>query len=771
MDIDEVLSEQPKDLLSLFDITPEQFPWRDSRPEEIQSRRSLMSKELFFDILLEVGGITNPETVYPPTDVVSLRHLLDVLAGATYDSMKRDCLVFYLLKWHGDGREMKYADDKCISPHYVAIADAYWHLDTGVNLRRAISLLSDARIVKDYSSKIIETLMLSKESNLLLLKYVRTCKPALTERQDIKAYFLAIAESNMMEAWQYQRTFQEKSDTRDQLIRDLLEWSVTPTPRVNPITQLLSLPFSSYEESVVQNYAVTPPSHISAPSIANLRDLVCVRMIQSCKYTEAVKFDRRFPTRSSTSKGTWSAQRRRMVAEILAALPASERVMLEQEVERQEPIQSKLPSLGSAGSWSSISGGSDLGMSWEHVGPKAKDSNVRIAPRPSNGVASPATPSIFDRSKTRPGRQSIAQVVSSSSSNLAMSQSIFTPGASTSSANRQPPPLSAQSTLLSQSTSQPLSFSSQLSFSPSAFTLSSSTNNLHTSQLPQLAASSSTATVNGTPKSNAFMTRNAFYEPPTVERPAVNGFHIAPEETEVQTDRRSPELQPAQKEEERPVNGDDSAVERQPSMQKSMEMDGGPGESDREDLGYSLFGTAEPTQPKPKRTSKKPSGRTRGRSQQQMPPGAFVPDSDEEQPTAPVAKAAPVRPPPPAQTHDAGKKRNTRKRAASPDQSPKLSIPGALFSEEEDDEDDDDIGPLPPKPMRGSRKGGRSSKTSSRASSVHEDDVETGRTVRRSSRLSTASSPTEAKASSRPRKSTRTTGAGATATGRSTKKR
>lgn len=93
-----------------------------------------MSNELFFDILLELGGIEEPHSLYPPVDVDSLQRLLDAIDGASYDSMKRDCLVYYLLKWHGDKRELNFADRKCISPHYVAIADAYWHLDTGVNL-------------------------------------------------------------------------------------------------------------------------------------------------------------------------------------------------------------------------------------------------------------------------------------------------------------------------------------------------------------------------------------------------------------------------------------------------------------------------------------------------------------------------------------------------------------------------------------------------------------------------------------------------------------
>lgn len=93
-----------------------------------------MSGTLFFDQLLNGGGINATDTLYPPEDIDSLRQLLDAVEGASYDSMKRDCLVYYLLKEHGDKRELRYADVKCISPQYSSLADAYWHLDTGVNL-------------------------------------------------------------------------------------------------------------------------------------------------------------------------------------------------------------------------------------------------------------------------------------------------------------------------------------------------------------------------------------------------------------------------------------------------------------------------------------------------------------------------------------------------------------------------------------------------------------------------------------------------------------
>ena len=93
-----------------------------------------MSGTLFFDILLQPGGILDPPSVYPPEDAHALKNLLDAIENASYDDMKRNCLIYYLLKQGQDGRETGYVSEKMISPHYVAIADAYWFLDMGLKL-------------------------------------------------------------------------------------------------------------------------------------------------------------------------------------------------------------------------------------------------------------------------------------------------------------------------------------------------------------------------------------------------------------------------------------------------------------------------------------------------------------------------------------------------------------------------------------------------------------------------------------------------------------
>ncbi len=93
-----------------------------------------MSDVLIFDILLASGGIRNTDTIYPPTDVHSLQLLLKAIEESTYDVLKKECLIYFLLKWHHDGRDQIFKVRKCLPAQFVALADAYWFLDTGLDV-------------------------------------------------------------------------------------------------------------------------------------------------------------------------------------------------------------------------------------------------------------------------------------------------------------------------------------------------------------------------------------------------------------------------------------------------------------------------------------------------------------------------------------------------------------------------------------------------------------------------------------------------------------
>lgn len=97
---------------------------------------------------------------------------------------------------------------------------------TNAVVQKAVSLLSDARIVKEYSSKVIGTLWLEDTRSHLVLRYVKTCSPVLKENEDLKRYIYALANRNFIDAWQFQRTYPENDKTREFLIRQVLTWAL-----------------------------------------------------------------------------------------------------------------------------------------------------------------------------------------------------------------------------------------------------------------------------------------------------------------------------------------------------------------------------------------------------------------------------------------------------------------------------------------------------------------------------------------------------------------
>jgi len=169
-------ASQSSQFINYFDVS-NNFAWRETRLTEIEQRRALLGDTLIFDFLLLHGGIQKPDGFYPPSDVSALQQLLGAIEASHYDTLKKECLVYYLLKWHQDGREGRFQLDRCIPPHFAALADAYWLLDTGANVpvRRGTvvcSALTQAR--RSLRCPFFQTHVLIKNTSQ------KFCKPSLS---------------------------------------------------------------------------------------------------------------------------------------------------------------------------------------------------------------------------------------------------------------------------------------------------------------------------------------------------------------------------------------------------------------------------------------------------------------------------------------------------------------------------------------------------------------------------------------------------------------
>ncbi|KAG5641726.1 hypothetical protein DXG03_004317 [Asterophora parasitica] len=716
-----------------------------------------MDDKFIFDILLTSGGIEKPDTLFPPRDVDDLIELLRAIEDSVYDILKKECLVYYLLKWHKDGREERLQIDRCIPPQFTALADAYWHLDAGVNIPRAVSILSDNRLNREYASKIIHAISICPTPAPLIVQYVRTAKPLLTAPQDVWTYTLALAESSLLEAWQFQGTFGEGEEIRAQLLEKLLEWSISPSPHAKALAILLSLPLSRFEEEFLHKYALKPPKSLSLQSIATLRDLICVRLIQSGRYADAVKADHQFAASTLNESKTHAAERRNMVKELYEALPRADRTLLDAELEGTDPlkpivVQASVPPPKATPMKNGINGDASISMSlsqsWEEV--------PRTVPLPSltNGRAPPPRTAgpLFGGPQL---------------------------GASTSSAAAPLIPVSTTS-VLSSSQSFPLSsLSSSTSAKPRMSLGSQKQPFFHgastgsKSKPLQFDFQASTSTSSASRKPNAFYTppvqqqQNGGQKRPFEDLAASTGSgkgldidHHEDEDADMEVDHATPKSGKPQQQHE----SEDEEEEPQPEQRRQRERE----------LGFSIFGNG-PTAPKPP-LPKKSSRSSRlsvaaapappePKLSRRAPPGAFHVSDDEgeeeQEEEEPISAPAPAPERISARTRRSTRttttaaaephsktKRNTREEEADLGR----SLPGSLMDEDRDEEEEeydeaeDRVAPLrePSPPPRRARLPARRSTT---PSDFADEDGEAGvKTRRRSSRLSTAGSPPQRRA-------------------------
>ncbi|KAI0355998.1 hypothetical protein OH77DRAFT_1589487 [Trametes cingulata] len=776
MDVDMSMSAEG-DVLQYFDLSEEQFAWRSPRPKEIEVRRAHMSDMLIFDILLTSGGIRHPDTLFPPTDKDSLERLLDAIRHSTYDTLKQDCLIYFLLKWHQDGREEEFREKRCILPQFAALADAYWHLDSGINVARAVSLLSDKRLNRDYPSKILQALALAEDASTLIRTYVRTANPLLTEPDDIDAYAIALAESSLMEAWMYQRSFSEVSDTRKRLVQKILDWCLTPKPRLNALTHLLAFPFSPYEQSLVHSYALDPPQHVPAASVPVIQDLVCVRLVQSGQHAAAIKLDRQFSSiPRGGDKGQKVAQeRRQMLDELMAAMPASERYLLELELE--DFSQGRGMKMSDSVSLAKPNGKSaDLSMSWEHIAPPTVNGTSKApvapptlpipqrsnaprfggAPPPMSATNAPFT-SISRSGPAIPSTTSGLQMPKPPSGPLLFggfsTQPAGNAGASTGSLFGKP-----------KSSGAPAN-TSLFGRGPSLFDVAGSANSAPNAfyQPPASAGQkrsmfgSLNASANSRPAAplSAFasLSSQSASQSKTAHGAADTSIH-GPHDADISM---LSELSDAE-------SGQDASMSRaEPADDTREEEDSAAG------FTSSVFGNVPSAETRPIATSTG-SRIARTETEVKMPPGAFLPDDgnddEEDQPEESVSasrtrggrqthasasasasvsgsartRAQALRSPSPEQASSYTSARSTRASGKIKDKDLGRSIPGSLMDDDDDDdeeqEEEDVVAPLPqPTPARRTARKSRASNGSTASQSV-----EAPRVTRRSSRLSAVSS-------------------------------
>ncbi|KIM24827.1 hypothetical protein M408DRAFT_37047, partial [Serendipita vermifera MAFF 305830] len=126
--------------------------------------------------------------------------------------IKRACLIYYLLAWWDNEAHLKYSENMRLASQFTELTHAHFLFDIGFTANAA-SLLCTPLITAEPAlvQKVFHALSISTDADpsVLILRYARMAKPELKPQEVLFSYVDALAKINFMEAWSYQRTFQD----------------------------------------------------------------------------------------------------------------------------------------------------------------------------------------------------------------------------------------------------------------------------------------------------------------------------------------------------------------------------------------------------------------------------------------------------------------------------------------------------------------------------------------------------------------------------------
>ncbi|PLW46680.1 hypothetical protein PCASD_03641 [Puccinia coronata f. sp. avenae] len=332
--------------------------------KKLRSRHETIDGMLFFDRLMKLGSIPNSTDLFPPPHPSRLRQLLDSIEACSFDILKKNCLVYYLLKEYCDGRETRFAIDRLIPSHFSRGLDGLWALDHS-QWKLAIRCMSDPSVTPDFLPEIIRTLATQpplKVRSCHLMRFYQLTQPLL-DLKSIEFILSAMCiNSNLRSAWALQRSYDGLE--RERLLMIIYETCFGLNDFGQPLGEILQIliafPFDELEDTTLSRFAVRAPqllpeSHSMVAIQFYLSKLTC-----EARYVEAIRFEREL---SESAGGFSHPDVDRVIRGIAEMLPEVQRNMLELEFDQQHPILN--PPQNSAGMSQDPANDMDLSASYD----------------------------------------------------------------------------------------------------------------------------------------------------------------------------------------------------------------------------------------------------------------------------------------------------------------------------------------------------------------------------------------------------------------------
>ncbi|KAL1914574.1 uncharacterized protein VTP21DRAFT_8199 [Calcarisporiella thermophila] len=329
-DVEMTSGEDIPNFSDWFDLHPDKFSYPKAVAQQIESKRRRMDGQLFIDRLLQYAEIEIGQ-VYPPRDINQLQHLVRAVFKCDLDSLKKHCIVYYLLRdTRINARASTYASKYLIPWYFCRLMDGYWALDQG-EFEEAVRALADPAVEPDWSNEIARILVRFAPPRVAL-RYLKLAQPTMTSREDVEMWMEVLIKCDILDAFLYQRKHRSKSDHSfsNRLLSHLFDACFAA--KGTHIARLLAFPFDNAEEAFMKEYCLRSQHPLSS-------DFLLMWFVQHGHYTDAIRLHEQILLRekelgfNERELGSFGTDRKVIVENLKKILPEVQRTYLELENE------------------------------------------------------------------------------------------------------------------------------------------------------------------------------------------------------------------------------------------------------------------------------------------------------------------------------------------------------------------------------------------------------------------------------------------------------
>ncbi|KAI9739721.1 MAG: hypothetical protein M1834_006440 [Cirrosporium novae-zelandiae] len=222
--------------------------------ETISSNRRAL-EQLFFDRLLQVLGVKESRSLYPPRTNALLRDLHNAIVTSSAQVHHKQALLYYILRdcrsKHPDV-DKSFIQQQYLPERYRIFIDGIYYMDT-FDFKKALLNLTVPSLLPTFPDEILKTLLLHNKPSepLLPLAYYQSVSPPL-EDPSVLPIFLAylIEKTGVTSAFRFS---QELGASRHHnLFKDLILYVHSPEmngdTRAQWAMELINLPLNQEEE-------------------------------------------------------------------------------------------------------------------------------------------------------------------------------------------------------------------------------------------------------------------------------------------------------------------------------------------------------------------------------------------------------------------------------------------------------------------------------------------------------------------------------------------